>query len=432
MAKTTRTTTLSGTVKPIVLLTIRLLTIGAMAVAGYLAWISLSTGTVAGCGPESGCAKVLGSRWAYWFGVPVSLLAMAIYTVILVGTLQVTPTVSVSRQRTIWLCLVPCAVAILAGAAWFFLVQFFVIKSLCPYCIVAHSLGGAAALLILFKAPSDSTAYIGHREKEPETLPPLALPRFVLIGLAGAGILVAGQLIHQPKTHDVHSVAAIANTNAAAGTESSNSAVAVSLPPPKPVARMFSIYNGLFQFDLEEVPLTGSPRAPHVFVSLFDYTCHHCRQMHPLLTTVQQNLSNRVSIVNLPMPLDSECNQTVTRTPPNQINACQYARLGLAVWRARRQAFETYNHWFFEPEHPLPIESVRAYAENLVGSNALAHALQDPWVNEQLKANIAIYEIAYRAGRGRMPQLIIGTNVYTGSMSMEDLGRYVALELWAQ
>jgi hypothetical protein len=154
--------------------------------------------------------------------------------------------------------------------------------------------------------------------------------------------------------------------------------------------------------------------------------------MHPRLTEVQRNLSNQVAIVSLPMPLDPECNPTVTRPIPSHTNACQYARIGLAVWRANREAFDAYNHWFFEPETPLPLESVRAYAEQLVGSNALQNALLDPWIDQQIKTDVAIYEVAYRSGRGRMPQLIVGTNVFMGTLNMDELGRMVAFQLWGQ
>ena len=56
-----------GQVRPGLLRAIRLFALAAMAISAYLAWISYTGGKPVGCGPESGCDKVLQSRWAYWF-----------------------------------------------------------------------------------------------------------------------------------------------------------------------------------------------------------------------------------------------------------------------------------------------------------------------------------------------------------------------------
>jgi uncharacterized membrane protein len=397
-------------------------------VASYLAWTAFSGGSVAGCGPESDCAEVLNSRWAYWFGIPVSAIALVLYAAVLFATFRLKPATPPKAQRNAWHWLIPCAVAILAAAGWFFSLQLFVIKSFCPYCLVAHGLGTAAAVLILLHFPKGVMA--GNGRETTEFLH-RQFQRRVLIGIAGAGILIAGQLVHQPKTFIVQPIT-VSETDGPRVTTGESNYVAAALLAPKPAERLFPIYNGMFHLDLGEVPLAGTAQAPHVFVSLFDYTCHHCRLMHPRLTEVQRNLSNQVAIVSLPMPLDPECNPTVTRPIPSHTNACQYARIGLAVWRANREAFDAYNHWFFEPETPLPLESVRAYAEQLVGSNALQNALLDPWIDQQIKTDVAIYEVAYRSGRGRMPQLIVGTNVFMGTLNMDELGRMVAFQLWGQ
>ena len=70
------------------LLILGLLTI-AFCVATYLGWTGLQSGSVAGCGPESGCGDVLSSRWSSWLGVPVSLLALPLYLVLIVSALRV-------------------------------------------------------------------------------------------------------------------------------------------------------------------------------------------------------------------------------------------------------------------------------------------------------------------------------------------------------
>ena len=58
---------------------VRLLCGVAFCVSAYLLYGSLTGDRLAGCGPESGCDAVLRSRWAYIFGLPVSLPALMLY-----------------------------------------------------------------------------------------------------------------------------------------------------------------------------------------------------------------------------------------------------------------------------------------------------------------------------------------------------------------
>jgi len=57
---------------------VRALLAVAILGAGYLAWLAIHNGSAAGCGPESGCNKVLQSRWAYWLDLPVSVPAVLV------------------------------------------------------------------------------------------------------------------------------------------------------------------------------------------------------------------------------------------------------------------------------------------------------------------------------------------------------------------
>src|ERR1017187_6158953 len=71
---------------PLWLKWVRVLLLTAMSGAGYLAWVAIHNGPVAGCGPESGCDAVLHSRWAYWLDVPVSVPAVLVYLALLGAT----------------------------------------------------------------------------------------------------------------------------------------------------------------------------------------------------------------------------------------------------------------------------------------------------------------------------------------------------------
>jgi hypothetical protein len=198
---------------------------------------------------------------------------------------------------------------------------------------------------------------------------------------------------------------------------------------PKFPSRLHPIYEGRFSIDVSEAPRMGSPTNRQVMVSLFDYTCHHCRLMHPILKEVQETFSNRLVIVSLPMPLDPKCNPTMQRTHPDHTNACEYARLGLTVWRASHALHHTFEEWLFEGAKPPPLDEARAYAIRLLGDEAFKKAAADPWVELQLKLDVALYELAYRSGQGSMPQMLIGSKVAVGTYPKEELLKLLGEQL---
>jgi uncharacterized membrane protein/protein-disulfide isomerase len=375
------------------LLLIRILAAVSAVVSTYLLVTSLRGGIVAGCGPASGCEDVLASRWAYWLGLPVSGPALLIYATMFVATFWATPDRSPpTRQRAMTLLSI-AALVVVAAALWFVTLQIFVVRHFCPYCLVAHGAATGAAILVLRSRPRPS--------------------RVAAIGAAlGAAALLAGHWINRPATHEVAVQARSAPEPAAAKVGQ----------PGQP--RELEILGGLFKINVDEVPLIGRRDAPAVMVSLLDYTCPHCRQMHGLLLEAERAHRGKLAIATLPMPLDAACNKLIARTSPQHENACQYARLGLAVWRADPSKMDRFNDWLFEPAVPPGMASALGFAQEIVGDEALGRAMNDPWVEKQLAQDIAIYETTYkRFGKGAMPLLIIGDNIVFGGLEhgMEDL-----------
>jgi hypothetical protein len=182
----------------------------------------------------------------------------------------------------------------------------------------------------------------------------------------------------------------------------------------------------LFGVDLQDVPIVGAATNARVAISLFDYSCHHCRLMHPVLEEVQRMFSNSLVLVSLPMPLDEKCNRTVKRTPPAHVNACAYAHLGLAVWRANRARHAEFDEWLMSGAEPPSVQAAVAQAMSLVGSNAFAAAVKDPWVSRQVQFDVAIYDVAYRSGHGAMPQLIVGNSISEGVRTRDEILKMLA------
>jgi hypothetical protein len=178
--------------------------------------------------------------------------------------------------------------------------------------------------------------------------------------------------------------------------------------------------------DLKRVPIWGSPDAPFKLLSLYDYTCHHCRDMHAIVQQVQRSFGNRLAVVSLPMPLDSQCNHLLRQTQRPHVNACVYAKLGLIVWRANRAAIEPFDDWIFSFQNPPPLTAVTNKALQLVGLVPFEAASRDPWVEQQLRANIDIYAASPAQPKGQMPQFMIGTNILAGVATADQLRALVA------
>lgn len=431
------------------LLAARVLLGAALAISAYLAWLSLSHGTPVGCGPESDCDRVLGSRWARWFGIPVSLFAVSIDALTLWATWQVGRGSRPGQTAPGWRVVLVGAWLILGAAAWFVGVQAAGV-GWCPYCLAAHAAGGLGAVLLLREARQVSALAAG------------AGLQTAGLALGALAVLIGGQVLHRPATgRELKGFAAATNlpaatssapaTMAAAGAApASNAAPAATpaVPSAKPAAagpvftpggvpvermqRPFLFYEGMAAVDMLDVPVVGSPTNPAVMISLFDYTCHHCREMHPLLEEAQRTFSNRLAIVSLPMPLDASCNRTMTRTPPSHTNACEYARLGLMVWRANPARHAQFDHFLMTGANPPGIAAAVARAVALVGTNDMARAAKDPWVEERLQFSLALYEAAYRKGQGRMPQMIVGRNVAVGTYPRDELFKLLVDNLGLQ
>lgn len=394
-----------------IILLLRLLLTAALLISIYLGWISLSGGTVAGCGPESGCDKVLHSRWSRWFGVPVSIPAVLLYGLMLAATLRLTPGSTAVQQRQAWTLLLPAAWAALGAVVWFATLQLFVIKAMCPFCMTAHACGFLAALLLFSTAPIRGAPEKPWQKEKEIYVPPKDARGLSMIALAGVAILVLGQVFHRPAAFSV-------------------SRIGPASLQQTPTNRLFEIYEGRFSFNMSEVPMIGSPAAPQAIVSLFDYTCHHCRVMHGKLKELHRAFPGQLAIISLPMPLDNHCNYMVRVQPSAHSNACEYARAGLAVWQANRRMHESFDDWVFAPEYPPDLAAIHERGAQLTGRRQYQSAMTNEWTSKYLRLAIDLYATnAVFVGQGNMPQLIVGTKLLSGNPELPELYQWLGSQL---
>jgi uncharacterized membrane protein len=118
--------------------------LAGLAVTTYLTANALSNTDVA-CS-VGGCNKVLTSKWAKIFGIPVSGFGMVTYSTILLGALHAyqSPTSNI-RGRLVSSITVVIGVI---GSIYLTLIEIFVIKAACQYCITSAILVFVAAVVL--------------------------------------------------------------------------------------------------------------------------------------------------------------------------------------------------------------------------------------------------------------------------------------------
>ncbi len=435
----------------------RSLLLVALGIAGYLSVLSFTGGNVAGCGADAGCSEVLASRWSKWLGIPVSLPAAGAYAVMIGITWGGLHSIN-GRCSLQALCLL-----VFGAAVWFVGLSIFVVGKFCPYCLVTHACGvvGSALLLSWLTRPREKTFDIevgrGASTAGISTLARSRSPLVVASALAGLIVLIGGQFVFTPKSFRVVSMSSSTNPAGLAATTVSRPIVPAGAgqlvstreaamrtagssnrlhSPPAPVAgttaapspvsisaatsgsgRRLSLHGNAFSLDISDLPLLGSATAEKVMVSMFDYTCSHCRRAHPTIVTAQRYFSNRLAVVSLPMPLDAKCNPWLRRTAEQNQNACVLARLALVVWRADRTVFPEYDDWMMTSPEALNPARALERATDLVGLMVLERFMGDPWIAETLRTSTALYRTNWLvANSSSMPMMMIGTNVISGSL----------------
>lgn len=345
---------------PLLRMVIVVLSTVAMLVAAYLLFTSLSkSGQPLGCGEQSGCAEVLTSRWSQVFGVPVSLPAGLTYLGIIGATLAL-PRLERAHNKVVHLLTVLALVLILA-AVWFVGLQVFYLKAICPWCMTEHGLGLVVGIVALILATRH--------------LPTQSLTGASLTAAALLSVFIAAQALgpYQAPTAD----------RIAANSADSDLGFGAS--------REVALLDGKFKIRPGQLPTNGSPDAENLIVVLFDYCCPHCRATHGYLSNAVKKYPTKLAFVSLPSPLNSDCNPHWAKTKKRFLESCELAKLALAVYKTAPERFSQFDTWLFEPERPRKLSEAILEAEKLVGAQTLATAIDDPWIQQQLKSNTTAY-----------------------------------------
>ena len=415
----------------------------ALVTSGYLAWSSLTSSPVAGCGGGSvfDCGHVLHTRWSKVLSVPVSIPAVAVHLTIL--SLLLTRPTSVPLQRARMSAIGFASLAAGAAAIWFIYLQFFVIRHLCPYCLVAHTSGVILAAIFLWERPvsARSLKWIGSG------------------ALASLAILAALQLTADaPQTYETiqytktseFTDATSNSTNSASEDETlfappvsaelqtsldkmikkinRQTLICLSIAMTNPgnlllaevqadygtLTKTVEILGGL-KLATDAWPLVGEPDAELVFVEMFDYTCPHCRRTHESLRAAEQKYGDRLAVISLPVPLDGKCNPTVRSTAASHSEACEIAKLAIAVWATDRKQFTQFHNYLFESQPNYAQAMVQA--RSMLDRTRLDSILSSSLPGDYVRRHVTLYQ---KAGAGQIPKLLFPRTTTVGAIESKD------------
>jgi uncharacterized membrane protein/protein-disulfide isomerase len=370
------------------------LNITALILSAILSWHYLQGSSMIGCGSGSPCDQILNSKWSMLIGVlPVSGLAVGVYFALLVAGFFIGPTTELQIRRIAWSTMLILVGSIAGSAVWFTIVMKWIINDFCLYCITVHITGLFLTVLIIWRGikefgdHSNDISLRNHAiiQNVTSVIPglifrPLPVLRMTMIGLILSGIMAVFQV----------------GFNSQAIYSSGESQYS------------------LLTLDYHTVPMVGSPDAPYVVTLLFDYKCTHCQKVHFMLDGAIRSFNGKLAFVLCPTPLNTQCNPYIPRDVDEFKNSCELARIGLAVWLAKREAFPAFENWMFTFEsgdrwRPRSLDSARIKAIELLGQEKFEDALADPWIVKYLHTCIQIYGQTIHGGNGGVPKLIFGS-----------------------
>ena len=326
---------------------------------------SLNGSGLVGCGAGSSCDSVMSGRWSRLFGFfPVSGLATGLYAAVLLCLTCILFSKEEETLRLARMSMLLFAGAIFGSALWFISLQAFVEGSFCKYCMSAHILGIAIAVLSLI-------AFL-PLEKRGAWL--------FAAGVGLAAVLVFIQLFASPD---------------------------------------YVYQEGHSEKDLPVIeasghPVVGNPEsAEHVINLLFDYQCNHCQKLHGILPEVVDAFDGKVAFVLCPSPLSPKCNPYIPREETHFEGSCDFARIGMALYSIDSAAFSAFDSWVFEePEQgkwsPKPLADAYVMASGLVGADTLDTAMGGDSVRDFLNRTIELFGRTTIAGQGGIPRFVYG------------------------
>ncbi len=154
-------------------------------------------------------------------------------------------------------------------------------------------------------------------------------------------------------------------------------------------SRVVHFQSSGMNINLDRLPVLGNPRAEHVLVEFLDYTCMHCRHLHPILVETLERYGGQIAIVMRPVALSKKCNPNIQKTHRAHANACEYTKLALAVWHTDPTKFPEFHQWLFESESVPNVHVAKRQAVKIAGVHVLLKEIDGADVREMLNQNVS-------------------------------------------
>ena len=377
-----------------------------LALSSYLGWYYLVGGAVIGCGGGSPCNQVLNSRWSSVGGMlPVSGLAAGAYLALLVASFFIGAATEAPVRRLAWRAMLVLVGAVAGSAVWFIILQKWVIGSFCPYCLATHISGLLLATLVIWRAPKQ----LNDSSKQVQSCQPTVHSRQSATEDCGLWTVDFGLTGRMPAMGFASVGLVLASIMA----------ICQATITSTPEYRAGESKDTLPAIDTHNAPLIGSPDAPYVVTLLFDYKCPHCQRLHLMLDEAIHRYGGKLAFALCPTPLNTRCNPYIPKDADEFKDSCELAKIGLAVWVAKREAFPAFDRWMFSFEsgdrwQPRSLDAARSKAVELVGQAKFGAAMADPWISQYLQTCVRVYGATVQSASNpqratAVPKLVFGS-----------------------
>ncbi len=175
--------------------------------------------------------------------------------------------------------------------------------------------------------------------------------------------------------------------------------------PPSLIPRAFAS-----SIDPRDMPVIGNPDAKHIVVEMMDYTCSHCRDLHPHLQAAVKRYGDQLGIVVYNVPLSRKCNQNVKKDTQVRKYACDYAQFAIGVWKLAPASFAEYHYWLLEGEKPPGVNKAKNRARKLAGNQLLL----DKALKADTARRISIQVEEFQRTKTGLPILFLPTGKLRG------------------
>ncbi|MEM1213468.1 MAG: hypothetical protein AAGI68_14365 [Planctomycetota bacterium] len=252
----------------------------------------------------------------------------------------------------------------------------------------------------------------------------------VVLGLLGAAVLVLVQVTVEPSGWGQAS--AVESVAGGEGEDETGRRVV------RVLAGVGGEVGGGFGLVVDEQPVIGGTSAELLVVKVVDYTCRECRAVSGRLEELRglaatQGLSVggvvrpvEIGVIVVHTPLSHRCNPNFSSTPERYAEACELARLALAVFMAERSgqaaagSFAGVHRWLMAESRTAA--AARAEVETRIGGSVMERWVVHPWIEERLALGAALLERSYETdAEGRLPQLYLGDLLLIGRPTVEQM-----------